>query len=119
MYGKMPASGLTELSQSCFLDHLKEWQIAASCIRHPPPHEQHPPPAPHSAPRGRVAASVGSQTLCSILGTSFTLGCQKSLMAVKHFLFIDMAGNIFISHSPGLIWTSKAHNRVFLGLLED
>lgn len=39
-------------------------------------------------------------------------------MAVKH-LFIDMAGNIFTSHSPGLIWTSKAHNRVFLGLLED
>ena len=37
-------------------------------------------------------------------------------MAIKHFLFIDMAGNIFISHSPGLIWT---HNRVFLGLLED
>lgn len=118
MYGKMPASGLTELSQSCFLNHLKEWQIAASCIRHPPPHEQHAPPPP-LRPQG-----VGG-SICWITDTVFHfghlihIGMPEIADGRKHFLFIDMAGNIFISHSPGLIWTSKARNRVFLGLLED
>ena len=59
MYAKMQASGLTEFNsficipsiwgQSCFLVHLKEWQMAASCI----------PPAPPQSPWG-VGASPGS-----------------------------------------------------------
>ena len=53
-------------TKSCFLVHLKEWQMAASCN---PPSQQSP---------RRVAASVGSQ----FGEPSFTSGGQKSLMAV-------------------------------------
>ena len=88
----MRDSGLTEFipfirtsvicSRSSFLVHLKEWQKAASRI----------PPVPLQSPWA-VAASARWQSQ----EASFTFGGQKPLMAV-HFLFIDMAGDIFISH---------------------
>ena len=59
-------------AKSCFLIHLKEWQIAASCIS----------PAPQQSPWG-VAASAGSQ----FWETLFTFGGQKLLMAVTFLVY--------------------------------
>ena len=81
------------LGQSCFLVHL------APCILPTPqqsPEEwgewQHPLPSEEWG--GGVGASSGSQ----FGEPSFTVGGQISLMAVT-FLFINMAGDIFISQS--------------------
>ena len=79
---KMQASGLTEFipficssviwGQSCFLVHLQEWQMAASCL----------PPAPEQSPWG-VEACIGSQ----FWEPSFTFGGQKLLMAVTFLVY--------------------------------
>ena len=64
----------TQLSGTkfCFLVHLKEWQMAASC---------NPPASQQSL--WRVAASAGSQ----FGEPSLTFGDQKSLMAVKFLVY--------------------------------
>ena len=64
----------TQLSgtQFCFLVHLKEWQMAASCN----------PLASQQSP-WRVAASAGSQ----FGEPSLTFGDQKSLMAVTFLVY--------------------------------
>ena len=91
MHRRMQASRLTEFisfictsaswGQILFLLRLKEWQMAASRI----------PPAPQQS-LGGVVASPGSQAG----EPSFTFGGQKSLR-LWHFLFTNMAGDIFIS----------------------
>ena len=59
---------------------------------------------------GRVAVSAGSQAFCSVLGPSSTFGSQKSLMT-QHFLFIVMAGDIFISQAVEIFFGG---NRFFM-----
>ena len=78
MYGKMQAAGLTELipfkctlaiwGKSCLLVHLKEWQMAVSCI----------PSSSSAITIGGWQASAGSQ----FWEPSFTFGGQKLLMAM-------------------------------------
>ena len=58
-------------AKHCFLVHLKEWQMAASCIS----------PTPQQSP-WEVAASVGSQ----FWEPSFTFGGQKSMVAICYLL---------------------------------
>ena len=70
--------------QILFPCSLKEWQVATSCL----------PPAPQQTP-WRVAASVGSQ----FGEPAFTLGGQKSLMAMA-FLVYWYDRRYFISHQP-------------------
>ena len=107
MYGKMQASQLTELipficnsaiwSQSCFLVHLKEWQMAASCIS----------PAPQQSPQV-VAASARSQ----FWEPSFTFGSQKSLMAVPVFKSLN---RVRLFATP---WTLAYQAPLSIGILQ-
>ena len=83
-------------AKSCFLVHLKEegqmWQMAASCIPHPSF-----PPSPSSS---AITVEDGS---IWITGTVFQFGSPHSHLEAENrwwlwlFLFIDMAGDIFIS----------------------
>ena len=59
-------------TKSCFFVHLREWQMAASCI----------PLAPQQSLRG-VAASAGSK----FWEPSFTFGGQKLLMVVTFLVY--------------------------------
>ena len=88
MYAEMQACGLPEFilflctsapwGQSCLLVHLKEWQVAASCI----------PPAPQPSPLGR-----GSIRWIAVLGALIHVWRP----VIAYFLLIPMAGDIFIS----------------------
>ena len=89
-----PLSGANPVS---FLVHLKEWQMAASCIS----------PAPQQSPQV-VAASARSQ----FGETSFTFGSQKSLMAVtvlKSFSRVQL----FVTS-----WTVAYQPPLSLGILQ-
>ena len=91
----MQASGLTEFNsficisaiwgQSCSLVHLKEWQMAASCIL----------PAPQQSPWGVAASRYHS------FGSLHLHLETRNHWWLWHFLFIDMAANIFISQTSG------------------
>ena len=114
----MQASGLTEFipfictsaiwGQSCFLVHLKVWQMAAACID----------PAPQQSPcRG------WQHPLDHSFGDLHSHLKARNRWWLWHFLFIDMAGDIFISQAHGknpvlyvLLWdvTSPVLN-LFLG----
>ena len=95
VYAKMQASGLTEFNsficisaiwgQSCSLVHLKEWQMAASCIL----------PAPQQSPWGVAASRYHS------FGSLHLHLETRNHWWLWHFLFIDMAANIFISQTSG------------------
>ena len=90
-----PLSGANPVS---FLVHLKEWQMAASCIS----------PAPQQSPQV-VAASARSQ----FGETSFTFGSQKSLMAVtvlKSFSRVQL----FVTS-----WTVAYQAPLSLGILQE
>ena len=88
MYGKMQASGLPEFNsficssaiwgQPCFLVHLKEQQMAASCF----------PPAPQQSPWG-VGASSGSVlgTLIHVWRPEITDGCCISCLFIWQEIF--------------------------------
>ena len=73
MYAEMQASALTEFirflctsavwGSSCFLAHLKEWQVAASCVHSPSSSAitvgegQHPLDCSFGSPHSRLEAS--------------------------------------------------------------
>ena len=98
MFGKMQASGLTEIipfmctsalwGQTCFLAPLQGWQMTASCI-----------PQLLSIHSGVVA-------VIHLLDHSF--GSPPSHLEPRnhwwmwHFLFMDMAGDIFFSQHETL-----------------
>ena len=72
-WGAIAFSGTSTIwDQICFFVHLREWQMAASCI----------PLAPQQSLRG-VAASAGSK----FWDPSFTFGGQKLLMVVTFLVY--------------------------------
>ena len=106
MYGKIQASGLTEFiavictsamwAKSCFLVHLKQWQLwqmAAPCV----------PPAPQQSP-WRVTASAGLS-----FGSPHSHLEARNRWWLWHFLFIDLAVEIFISQYPLISNTLLLH----------
>ena len=110
MYGKIQASGLTEFiafictsaiwAKSCFLVHLKQWQLwqmAAPCA--PPAPQQSPWRVDHHG--GWITMASGSPwRVAASAGLSF--GSPHSHLEARnhwwlwHFLFIDLAVELFI-----------------------
>ena len=107
MYGKIQASGLTEFiafictsamwAKSCFLVHLKQWQLwqmAAPCV----------PPAPQQSP-WRVDHHGGWWHL-----VDWALGARIHIWSpMWHLLFIDLAIELFISQYPLISNTLLLH----------
>ena len=100
-------------AKSCFLVHLKEWQMAASCIPAPPP-----PPCSSAITNHLIWGTWREwHRLDCSFGTSHSHLEARNHWWLWHFLFIDMVVDIFISQSFTMITNSTIFGRHLMTFL--